>query len=278
MTSFHFPTNYETMDGTPGIGLEDAAHVMVVGAGRNGDGTGLNPRGLQRLVTAACFYADHNLAERDGRMLLSSYRTPADRNGKPWQPPADDPTEPQWLTDGPNMPAKFQGVPESYSFHTVLESISQALITKYGRDVPRLQRRLDPVTIDTTLNFGLAAARSDAIFGEGDKRPVAIVAQDEGHLERALWIAGKTLHRPSVGMIAPQVKGAELRESPMPLLFGRVALFGLNKDLPPDELYRRLTKRVDLMWRAILWAKDHKPGERTPYNTFGDYQTVELVD
>jgi hypothetical protein len=171
---------YEVLEGTPGLSINDVAHVMLPGRGRDSTGHELSQKSFDRVVVGAEFFFDHSLEQNDGVIVCSGYKTPLDRNGeRGWHP--EDSNE------------KFIGVPEADSMRRVLRE----------RWIPDSAIRVERHSIDTVTNFTYTEAGD--YFGEGDKRPVAIVAQEQ-HLDRMInTIAPRTLRRDFMGIIVPEI-------------------------------------------------------------------------
>lgn len=212
-------SNYEIAEGSRGLRTDEVAHVFIPGRGRNPRGNGLTESGIARTDCGADFYEDHDLSSRHGVIITSGYKTPAENNGDPWHPP-DEPTE------------SFVGIPEGELMRL------QLLMRGIGAEAIRAERH----SIDTVTNFTFAEA--GGYFP--DRRPVAIVAQEE-HLDRMLKIiAPRTLRRDYLGVIVPETGPKEL-DSIIARIFSRVVLVGVT---PKTENAADITKkRVQRLWR-----------------------------
>ncbi|MFC4064063.1 YdcF family protein [Actinoplanes subglobosus] len=182
---------FEVMPGTPGLALDQVAHVLVPGHGRNHDASGLNPGGADRCRIALDL---HTFLGR-GVIVCSGYKSPADRKGVVV-----------------HLAGKaFRGVPEADLMHAWLLAAGAA------PEALRIERH----SVDTVTNL----LRSETCFG--DDRPIAIVAQ-RAHLRRILSIvARRVLRRPYLGVVVP---GGTPRENPLAGPMSRLIIAGLPAD------------------------------------------------
>jgi uncharacterized SAM-binding protein YcdF (DUF218 family) len=211
-------SDFEVREGTPGLTLEDIAHVVIPGGGRDVSGEDLGTRSYARVLQAADLYTHHDLAERGGRIVCSGYKSPADTKGAVWSP-GDSPDE------------IFTGVPEADAMRRKLISLGIASA------VIHVERH----SIDTTTNL----AHSEAGGYFGDDRPVAIVSH-EAHLRRILEVvAPKTLKREFLGVVVPQ-SGAKDTEGWLPRLASRAILRGITPDTP--QIVELTSLRAARVW------------------------------
>src|SRR5882762_4785672 len=134
-------SNFELVPGTPGLTLDDVAHIIVPGGGRRRDGDVLSAASLDRVHLAGSVYSRQRLDRRAGRIVCSGYKTPADSRGARWSP-ADAPTE------------FFSGIPEADLMRQVLVSLGMRA------DSIRVERH----SVDTVTNF--ARAEAEGHFGD----------------------------------------------------------------------------------------------------------------
>jgi hypothetical protein len=207
------------MPGTPGLELEDVAHVLVPGRGRNGTGSGLTAEGLDRIAVARGLY-DQVVAPHGGRLVCSGYRSPIDHHGGPWS------TE--------EVPGRtYVGVPEADLMRDEL----------LRRGVPLDAVHVERESIDTVTNL----LRSELEGHFGDDRPVAIVAQPD-HLRRIIAvIAPRTLRRPFLGFEVPQEPPQA--ESPLATVVSRLVLARLPEQ--PDAAIAVATARARRIWKIV---------------------------
>lgn len=205
--------------GTPGLSLDQVAHVLVPGHGRNHDASGLTPGGADRCCTAL---AVHSALSPGGVIVCSGYKSPADRKGAVIHldlPPGSSAGR-----------AVFQGVPEA--------DLMRDWLLAAGADPAVL--RVERQSVDTVTN--LLRAEHEGHFG--DDRPVAIVAQ-RGHLRRILSVvAPRTLRRPYLGVVVP---GGAPRESPLAVPMSRLIIAGLPAD--PAAAITTATRRAERLWQ-----------------------------
>jgi hypothetical protein len=205
----------QVLSGTPGLTLDQVAHVLVPGHGRSADGAGLNPGGADRCRIAL---AVHRHLGR-GLIVCAGYKSPVDGKGEPWTTP-EAPGE------------TFHGVPEA--------DLMRGWLVDAGAnpDVIRVERR----SIDTVTN--LLRAEHEGHFGDGG--PVAIVAQ-RGHLSRILTVvAPRTLRRAFLGVVVPAT--GPTREHPLAMPVSRA----ISAFLPPDPTasIAIASRRAETFWRT----------------------------
>lgn len=207
--------DFKVLSGTPGLTLNQVAHILVPGYGRSADGTGLNPGGADRCRIALTL---HRHLER-GVIVCAGYKSPVDGKGEAWTTPA--------------APGEtFRGVPEADLMRDWL------LAEGADPDVIRVERR----SIDTVTN--LLRAEHEGHFG--DRRPVAIVAQ-HGHLKRILTVvAPRTLRRAYLGVVVPAPGPA--RENPLAGVVSRVICAFLPAD--PAAAIATASRRAEGVWRT----------------------------
>ena len=234
---------YEVLEGTPGLSINDVAHVMLPGRGRDATGNDLSQQTFNRVVIGAELFFDQRLEEKDGVIVCSGNKTPSDRNGeRGWHP--EDSNE------------QFIGVPEADSMRKVLRKlgIADSLI------------RVERHSIDTVTNFANTEAENH--FGEGDKRPVAIIAQEQ-HLNRMIKkIAPRTLRRDFMGIIVPEI-GEIDRDGRGALLASQVVLRGVDLYMSAEEVARKTQRNADQIWRVVLALQALSPF-KTAYKTDTD--------
>lgn len=225
----------EIVEGSKGVQPYEAAHVFIPGHGRSPDGMGLNALGLARVDTGAALFARANLL---GAFVMSGYKTPRDQNGNPWLPDDADSTE-----------RPFRGVPEAYSMDRRLDAIDARLQERFGRDVPKSRRRIEPRSINTVTNFSETEARQ--LFGRGDDQPVIIVAQ-AGHLERILErIAPRILRRPYMGAVVPEF-GQRDTDSRAAAIATRLTLAGISTRMSSERVLAITDRRARLIWGTVM--------------------------
>jgi uncharacterized SAM-binding protein YcdF (DUF218 family) len=167
--------DFEVLPGTRGLALDQVAHILVPGRGRDAAGFDLTPPAAARVAVAGSLFREV-VGAHGGRVVCSGYKSPADDKGSPWTTP-DAPGE------------IFQGRPEA-------DAMRQALIAAgFDPDFVRAERH----SVDTVTN--LIRSENESHFG--DPRPVAIVSH-RSHLRRILTvIAPRTLRRPYLGVVVP---------------------------------------------------------------------------
>ncbi|GAA2710112.1 YdcF family protein [Actinoplanes palleronii] len=207
---------FEILPGTPGLTLDEVAHVLIPGRGRNAAGDGLTSLSAARVEVAAFLYRDA-VGERGGRVVCSGYRSPVDNKGR------------RWTTE--DAPGEFfQGLPEADAMRRNLA----------GFGIPPELIRVERHSVDTVTNL----LRSEHEGHFGDSRPVAIVAQ-RAHLSRMLSIiAPRTLRRPYLGVIVPESRPES--ESPLTNLSSRVISAHLPTD--PQRAITVATRRAESIW------------------------------
>lgn len=231
---------YETMEGSPGLSINDIAHVMLPGRGRDVTGQKLSGQGLSRAALGAEIFTDKELEKNGGVIVCSGYKTPADTNGEPWFH-ADNPSE------------SFVGVPEADSLRAALMTFGIA------SRVVRVERR----SIDTVTNFTFTEA--GGFFGDGDHRPVAIVAQKQ-HLDRMIKkIAPRTLRRDFIGIVAPEVGNVD-QDSLAARFASQVILLGVNRFTSTEKAAARTHWIAEHVWDVVIKASSLRPSSR-PYKT-----------
>ena len=73
----------EVIEGTKDLLLDDVAHLMVPGRGRDSSGFSLNSDGVNRVATARELYQSI-VAPKHGRIVCSGYKSPVDSMGLVW--------------------------------------------------------------------------------------------------------------------------------------------------------------------------------------------------
>jgi uncharacterized SAM-binding protein YcdF (DUF218 family) len=212
----------EIIDGRGGASMNDLAHVLVPGRGRDSAGTGLTVDARDRVTVARALY-DLGVRANQGRIICSGYKSPSDLKGENWSPP-DSPGE------------VFRGIPEA--------DIMRAELIRLG--VPETDVYAERHSIDTVTNF----LRSEREGWFGDARPVAIVAQ-RSHLERMLRvIAPRTLRRPYLGVVVGEAQ--ESVESPLASLVSACVLARLPAG--DQRAIKVADRRAERIWRAARLA------------------------
>ena len=219
---------YQTIDGTSGLKIEDVAHVLVPGRGRNEYGDGLSCQSFERVNFAASFFIEQELEIYGGVIVPSGYKTPPDRTGEPWTAPDED-------------QKTYVGLPEAESMKRIL------LSRKIGETAVRVERD----SFDTATNF--VYAENGGYFP--DDRPVAIVAQ-ERHLERMLKIiAPKTLRREYIGIVVPEgeVKDGDRLAAKIQAILAMAESYYVLRGINPDstDIIDETTKRANKAWSMI---------------------------
>ncbi|WP_221326267.1 ElyC/SanA/YdcF family protein [Actinoplanes sp. L3-i22] len=218
--------DFETVAGTPGLTLDQVAHVLVPGRGRDAAGFDLTPAAAARVAVAAELFREV-VGARGGRVVCTGYKSPADDKGTPWTTP-EAPGE------------TFRGRPEADAMRASL------IASGLNPSSVRAERR----SIDTVTNL----VRAEGEFHFGDSRPVAIVSQ-RAHLHRILTIiAPRALLRPYVGVVVPDFDVD--RENPLTLLVSRLVVTGLPRD--PARAIAAADRRA-----ALLWQLARLVGKRT---------------
>jgi hypothetical protein len=214
-------SSFEVLQGSLGLSINDVAHVLVPGRGRNDTGDGLSARGLERAHFAATFYLDQQLEERGGVIVPTGYKTPADKAGNPWR-------------SSDNASELYTGIPEA-------ESMRQLFLSRgIGKSAIRAERN----SFDTVTNF--VYAENHGHFP--DDKPVAIISQEQ-HLERMIkLIAPKTLRRDYLGIIVPE--GAEKDADN---IFAKSESYAVLLGIKPDShrIVQKTTKRASTIWLLV---------------------------
>jgi hypothetical protein len=219
-------TNFEIVEGSPGLRADEVVHVFIPGRGRNSTGDGLTTSGANRAELAAKFYIEQALEMRNGVIVPAGYKTPAENNGAPWSP-EDNPSE------------VFIGIPEA-------ELMRRYLI---ARGIGATTIRAERYSIDTVTNF--VYAERGGYFP--DDRPVAIVAQEE-HLDRMLKIiAPRTLRRDYLGVVVPETGPDKEHDSFLARIFSRSALLGITPET--ENAVETTTRRVNGMWTGVNFTR-----------------------
>ncbi|GIF11744.1 DUF218 domain-containing protein [Actinoplanes teichomyceticus] len=213
------------LPGTRGLTLDQVAHVLVPGRGRDATGLGLTPAAAARVAVAASLY--RRIGARGGRIVCSGYKSPADGKGPPW-------TTPEAVGE------VFRGRPEADAMRSELVALG------IDPDRVRPERR----SIDTVTNL----IRSEHEGHFGDPRPVAIVSQ-RAHLHRILAvIAPRALRRPYLGVVVPEP--VEVGEHPLTAAFSLLIASALPRD--PARAISTAHRRA-----SHLWQTAHLLGKRT---------------
>jgi len=235
-------SSYEVLEGTPGLSVNDVAHVMILGRGRDSTGHELSQQTFNRVVVGAEFFFDQRLEEKDGVIVCSGYKTPLDTNGKKgWHP--KDSNE------------RFIGVPEADSMRKVLEE----------RGIADSTIRVERHSIDTVTNFTKTVAGN--YFGESDSRPVALVAQEQ-HLERINKIARRTLRRDFLGLIVPELGDID-QDGLLAQFASQVILLGVGRNTSAEKAALRTERLAKIIWGLVGVAQAIKPSTET-YKTGTD--------
>jgi hypothetical protein len=79
---------YEVVVGTPGLFMDDVAHVLIPGRGRDATGGGLTAQGMTRVDVAALLLTSGSVTT-DGVVVCAGYKSPSDRAGERWRDPHD---------------------------------------------------------------------------------------------------------------------------------------------------------------------------------------------
>ncbi|MDB5164848.1 MAG: hypothetical protein JWL89_474 [Candidatus Saccharibacteria bacterium] len=221
----------ELMEGSPGIRVDELAHLLIPGRYRSEDGMGLHPISEQRVVTAADFYVDQYLGASSGIIVCSGYKNPGDNRAAM-----------SWRDEEGN---EYDGVPESYGMRASL----------LEKDIPAKNIRAEAKSVDTVTNF----TNSQVFFP--DARPVGIVAQEQ-HLERIMKvIAPRTMRRDYVGIVVPEVPGMPDTDAKIAELISRYVVHGLTPETQnSSEIAER---RVMGVWAVVNTLKRGKNG--TPH-------------
>lgn len=217
------PVPYSFVEGSPGVTLDDVAHVMLPGRYRSANGMGSSDLTIRRVDTGANLYIDNELATDGGVIVASGYKNPGDHVGEPWRDALGE---------------EFEGVPEAYSMRTRL--LGYWSISDVGI-------RVDPHSIDTVTNF----TNTQELYP--DERPVAIAAQAE-HLARILEvIAPRTMRRPYVGLVVPELPTQPDKDGLGPRLVSRWVVRGITPETPNAP--RIADARIRNVWRVVATAQ-----------------------
>jgi uncharacterized SAM-binding protein YcdF (DUF218 family) len=211
---------FQPMAGTPGIAFEDVVHLMVPGRNRDATGMGLSPFSLARVQSAAAFYDRYHPS---GKIVVSGYANPGGPQLEYWTPPE-------------HPLVSYNGRPEAYSMRDALLELGIADETI----------EVEPLSVDTVTNF----TRSEAahLFGEGDERPVGVVAQEQ-HLGRMIdIIAPRTLHRPYIGIVVPEGVQQDIDAFWMRLA-SRLILSGVTANTPSQKALTITQQRTARLWQ-----------------------------
>ena len=211
---------YEIMEGSPGLRLDEVAHVLLPGRGRNQTGDGLSKIGEQRTDYAADFYIDQLLSEINGVIVPTGYKTPRDKAGVLWMP--EDSNE------------QFRGIPEADC------TKARLILRGIGASAIHVERH----SIDTVTNF----ARSEAEGHFPDDRPTVIVAQGP-QLERIIErIAPRTLRREFMGIVVPEVDEPD-PDKAMLKLVSSAELLWYNPDT--KNIVKKTTRNSNVVWGIV---------------------------
>ena len=222
--------SFEVIDGSAGLTLDEVAHIMVPGRGRDATGVGISWKSAERTDYAATLYVAEAFEDREGLMVLSGNKTPGD---------------------------KRPGIPEAEGMNNRLDQIAPELLALYGRTVPVANRRLEARSIDTVTNF----TQTEAHLLFGDDRPVAIVSHAQ-HLERILrYVAPKTLRRDYIGVVVPEASDQVDVDTKAAEIVSKTVLFGVRKSLDRERMLRITDRRARAIWKVVDSIK------KTNYNT-----------
>ena len=199
---------------------------MIPGRYRSADGIGLSDLTSERVDTAAQFFLDNELASGGGVIAVSGYKNPGDHVGEPWRD---------------ELGEEFEGIPEAYSMRF-------RLLGHWG--VSGANVKADPHSVDTVTNF----TNTQGLYP--DERPVGIVAQEQ-HLDRILdIIAPKTMRRPYVGLVVPELAGQPDKDGLPARLVSRWVVRGITPETPNASEIAEA--RVQNIWQGINTAKSFK--------------------
>jgi len=233
------PFEPQIIEGTPGLKLEEAVHIMLPGRGRSADGESISSQTMDRVAYGARLYHSGGFAEKSGVVVCSGYKTPAETLGMNHLI-EDDQGESFW----------FVGVPEAHSARDLLIRLA----------VPEDVVRREMKSIDTVTNF--TRTEYEDHFGEDDDRPVAIVAQ-ESHLERMISeIAPRTLRRDYLGVVVPET-GEKNVDGRAALLVSKLILAGIQRDTP--DIIEVTDRRARRVWAGVNLVTKLRKGPA--YNT-----------
>jgi hypothetical protein len=218
--------HYDVAEGSPGVTLGEVAHLMIPGRYRSIDGMGLSALTAVRVDTAAQSYADNDLASAKGVIVGSGYKNPGDHVGEPWRD---------------ELGEEFEGIPEAYSMRF-------RLLGAWGLSVAQV--KVDPHSVDTVTNF----TNTQDLYP--DERPVGIVAQEQ-HLDRILdVIAPRTMRRPYIGLVVPELAGQPDKDGLPARLVSRWVARGITPETPNASAIAQA--RVQRIWDGINGVKSLK--------------------
>lgn len=200
--------------------LRDVTYILIPGRGRTVKGDQLTAISVKRVELAAMLFTTLNLNERDGKIIVTGYKSPADHAGSP-------------RTSSKGIVT--QGVPESEMMANFLEKLG----------IAQDNICIESTSIDTITNLAFAEAQSCFT----DNRAVAIIAQKQ-HLARIIRvIAPRVLRRDYIGVIAPEGSETVDRDSLLVSLTSRIVLLGVSKrQYNPEQLATLIEKRVRRAW------------------------------
>ena len=227
--------------GPSGIGLSDAAHIMVLGSGRSADGIGLSEASRERTSHGAEYFA---FADMVGNFVCNGYKTPADKTMQPW-------IEQQ-------TGERLKGRPEADGMNEWLDLAEPELHIKYGRAVPTDRRRIERHSTDSVTNFTRTEAEKH--FGDADERPV-IITGHEDHLDRVFQrrgIARRTLRRDFVGLIVPGAPDAPTNANVASTVFSQIILGRASTKRSPQKNLENTIKNSERAWSALLFIRSLK--------------------
>jgi hypothetical protein len=232
----------ELVPGRQNIALDEVAHVMVPGRNRENAGYALSVEGLAR--PAEVFQAYPNLADGDGNVVCSGYKSPRDRESRLWYPGQDEYTVN--ATEADTVEPVYFGIPEAVmGRHVLLNS---------GLPADRVKTELNSTT--TPANFARAERLgyfSSNPAGSTDERPVLIIAQ-AAHLERILdKVAPKTLKREYLGLVVPEIDHTD-PDSRLHRLSSWFTLAGISPDT--RNIVRAVDRRSRIVWSVVNLALD----------------------
>jgi len=212
------------MEGSPGLTLDQVAHAVSPGRGRDASGYGLSTKGLLRATHAAEFIIKQGIEARGGVAIASGYKTPADKSGKPWSPPR-------------SSEIFRRGKPEAYSTADAWRKLG------VGAAAIRIEpRSFNSITNLVNCEYG-GRGGSRGYFP--DDRPVAIVAQEK-HLERFIdVIAPKVLRRDYLGIVVPEEDDGLDQDGSLYRLASQATLLGVRPNAP------YIVGRTTIMARGI---------------------------
>jgi hypothetical protein len=212
---------FEILDGSIGLTVDEVAHVIVPGRGRNANGDGLSIHSLERADFAATFYLSQQLENSGGIIIPSGYKSPADKSGEVWAP----------INQKTDV---YRGVPEAESMRLLL------LKRGIGETAISVERN----SFDTVTNFVYCENKGHF----PDDRPVAIVAQEQ-QLERIIEvIAPKTLRRDYLGIVVPEGEVID-RDTVFAKIVSFIVLVGIKPD--SNKIIEKTTSRASKIWSIV---------------------------